>query len=87
MEEINTIVKLGLSKLIFWFRLPETIYKVKRILQGFIQALLLTSVFHERLSFMAIGHNPICVSMLAIATRGPYGALLSNNIFMHDSMT
>ena len=26
--------------------------------QGFIQALLLTFVFHEELSFMAIGHNP-----------------------------
>ena len=33
--------------------------------QGFIQALLLTSLFHEGLSFMIIGHNPTwCISSL-----------------------
>ena len=32
---------------------------------GFIQALLLTSVFHEGLSFLAVDHNPTCGSMLA----------------------
>ena len=31
-------------------------------IQGFIQALLLTSIFHEGLSFMALGHNTTCVS-------------------------
>ena len=35
--------------------------------QGFIQALLLTSVFHEGLSFMAIGYNLTCISMLTLA--------------------
>ena len=44
--------------------------------QGFIQAFLLTFVFHEGLSFMTLGHNPMCVSTLAIATGGSYGALL-----------
>ena len=29
--------------------------------QGFIQALLLTSVFHKGLSFMAVGNNPTYV--------------------------
>ena len=29
--------------------------------QGLIQALLLTTIFHEGLSFMAVGHNPMCV--------------------------
>ena len=45
------------------------------LLQGFIQALLLTSIFHEELSFMAAGHNLMCVSMLAIAIGGSEGAL------------
>ena len=39
-------------------------------MQGFIQALLLTSVFLEGLSFMAIGHNPAYISMLCFATGG-----------------
>ena len=43
--------------------------------QGFVQALLLSSVFHEGLSFMAVGHDPTCVSAFAIATGGSYGAL------------
>ena len=43
--------------------------------QDVIQALMLTSVFHEGLSFMALGHNPMCVSRLAIATWGSYWAL------------
>ena len=38
--------------------------------QGFIQALLLTSVFHEGLSFMDIGHKPTCVSTLTLAVVG-----------------
>ena len=45
------------------------------LLQGFIQALLLTFIFHEELSFMAVGHNLTCVSMLAIAIGGSEGAL------------
>ena len=32
------------------------------LLQGFIQAHLLTSVFHEGLSFMVIGHETMCIS-------------------------
>ena len=36
----------------------------------FIQALLLTSVFHEGLSFMEVGHNLMCVSTLAPYTWG-----------------
>ena len=43
--------------------------------QSFIQSLLLTSVFHEGLSFMVAGHNPTCVSSLGIATGVSYGAL------------
>ena len=39
-------------------------------LQGFIQALLLTLVFHEELSFMAVGQDPMYVSMLALAPGG-----------------
>ena len=38
--------------------------------QGFIQALLLTFVFHEELSFMAIGHNLKCISILILAAGG-----------------
>ena len=41
-------------------------------MQGFIQALLLTSVFHEGLSFMTVGDNPTCISTLVIATGGSY---------------
>ena len=40
------------------------------IMQGFIQALLLTSVFPEGLSLMAVGYNPTCVSTLALAAEG-----------------
>ena len=32
--------------------------------QGFIQALLLASVFYEGLSFMFVGHNPTCINTL-----------------------
>ena len=39
-------------------------YKVISDNQGFNQALLLTSIFHEGLSFMTVGHNPTCISML-----------------------
>ena len=42
-------------------------------MQGFILALLLTSVFHEGLSFMTIGNNPTCFRKLVIATGGSYG--------------
>ena len=38
--------------------------------QGFTQALLLISVFHEGLSFMAVGHNATCINMLTLAARG-----------------
>ena len=38
--------------------------------QGFIQSLLLTSVFHEGLSFMAIGHNPTGISTFTLAAGG-----------------
>ena len=41
--------------------------------QGFIQALLLTSVFHEGLSFMDVGHNPTCISTLTLAVVGSRG--------------
>ena len=40
------------------------------LVRGFIQALLLISIFHEGLSFMTIGHNTMSVSMLVIATGG-----------------
>ena len=43
--------------------------------QGFIQALLLTSVFYEGLSLMVIGHNPTYVSTLALAAGGSNGAM------------
>ena len=43
--------------------------------QGFIQTYLQTSVFHEGLSLMALGHNPKCISTLVIATGGSYGTL------------
>ena len=43
------------------------------LLQGFIQVLLLTSVFHEGLSFMAVGHNPACASMLSLAAGDSRG--------------
>ena len=38
--------------------------------QSFIQALLLTSVFHERLSFMAVCHNLKFVNMMTLAAGG-----------------
>ena len=38
--------------------------------QDFIQALLLTPVLHEGLSFMAVCHNPTCISMFVIITGG-----------------
>ena len=40
-----------------------------------IQALLLTSVFHEGLSFMDVGHKLTCVSTLTLATVGSRGAV------------
>ena len=36
-----------------------------RYWQGFIQALLLTSVFQEGLSFMEVDHKPMCINTLA----------------------
>ena len=44
-------------------------------MQEFIQALLLTSVLREGLSFIAVVHNPACVSTLAIAAGGSHGVL------------
>ena len=38
--------------------------------QGFIQALLLTSIFHGGSCFITVGHNPMCVSKLALAAGG-----------------
>ena len=49
--------------------------------QGFIQALLLTSVFYDRLNFMTVGHNFMCVSMLTLATGGSYGVLSEHSLF------
>ena len=46
--------------------------------QGFIEAFLLTSVFHEGLSFIVVGHNPTCVSVLALAAGGSYGGTVSS---------
>ena len=40
---------------------------------GFIQALLLTSTFHEGLCFMLIGPNPMYVSMLPLQLGVPMG--------------
>ena len=40
--------------------------------QGFIQTVLLTSVFHEGLGFMALGYDPMCLSTLAITTESSY---------------
>ena len=49
---------------------PKTCtYWIWRNCQGFIQALLLTSVFHKGLGFMAVGHNPTCVSTMTLAAR------------------
>ena len=36
----------------------------KYINQGFTQALSQSSVFHKRLSFNTVGHNPTSISML-----------------------
>ena len=38
--------------------------------QGFIQALLLTSVFHNGLSFMTVGHKPTYISTLMLVAGG-----------------
>ena len=38
--------------------------------QGFIQALWLTSVFHKGVSFMPVGHDPMCVTTFTLAARG-----------------
>ena len=54
----------------------QAFFDLKNIfMRGFIQALLLTSVFQKGLSFMTIGHNPVYVSTLALAAGGSYGAL------------
>ena len=42
----------------------------KHLLQDFIQALLLTSVFHEGLSFMDVAHKPKCINTLTLAVVG-----------------
>ena len=40
-------------------------------MQGIIQALLLTSIFfYEGMGFMAIGHNQMCTSTLALEVAG-----------------
>ena len=38
--------------------------------QGFIQTLLWSSFFHERLSFMEVDHNPMCIRKLALCSWG-----------------
>ena len=47
----------------------------KIILKNGKKSLLLTFIFHEGLSFMALGFKPMCISMLAIATGGSYAVL------------
>ena len=43
------------------------IYTYVYVYHGFIQALLMTSSFHEGLCFMTLGHNPTCISTLTLA--------------------
>ena len=46
------------------------------VFQGFplgSQAILLTSVFHEGLSFMDVSHKPMCISMFTVAAVGSRG--------------
>ena len=64
-----------LGKMPDMVRVWNYVYLREYQMQGFIQACLLTSVFHERLSSMAIGHNPTYISMLALATGGSYEAV------------
>ena len=45
-------------------------FKFKIHIHCFIQTLLLNSVFHEGLGFMKVGHNPMCVSILAPCSWG-----------------
>ena len=69
-------------------------------IQGFIQAILLTSVFHEWLSFMTVGLNPTCINMLTPCSWGYiWGAVnspcfgyftnqwFSNSLSMHHLVT
>ena len=53
-------------------KLQKSILKSQRKAwrQFFIQALLLTSFFHEELSFMAVDDNPRCESTFALAAGG-----------------
>ena len=44
--------------------------KVAPLSQVFIEVLLLTPVFHKVLSFMAVGHDPVCVSKVTLAAGG-----------------
>ena len=53
--------------------------------QGFIQALLLTSAFHEGLSFMDVGHNPTCLSTLTLAAVGSRGCYKSSFSYFSTS--
>ena len=41
--------------------------------QRFIQAFLLTSVFHGGLSFVAVGHNPMYIKVFVLADGGSNG--------------
>ena len=45
------------------------------IYKSFVQALLLMSIFHDGLSFMVIGQNPMYVNLLALAAGFSYGVL------------
>ena len=55
-------------------------------MQGFIEALLLTSVSHDGLSFMEVGHNPMCVSLFSPCSwgggGGSYGVLYPPSPFV-----
>ena len=53
--------------------------------QGFTQALLLTSAFHEGLSFMDVGHNPTCLSTLTLAAAGSKGCYKSSFSYFSKS--
>ena len=49
--------------------------RINTPLLGIIKALLLPSVLYKGLSFMAVGHNSVCFSTLALVTEGSHEAL------------
>ena len=70
-----------LKKYPFW-PILDSVLKVKQKScvqttdQDFIEALLLTSVFHKGLSFKVASHNPTCISVLTLLNGG-----LSHHVF------